>query len=282
MHITSNFTNPYFINLGQHFQSIDNFCKAELNKKLITSERDYLSVFSFLIRNPYGLNLSNSPYSCISYTLPQNMEKKFGADVIILLRMSTTEVKVIFIEGKLIRPKFEWDKYQNQTLKNKSHFFSQLERQSTFQNSGAVFLEMFMHTFLSQTINGGISYPTHLNCSDFIDLNRALGLTAGFNRTKPWKKTEYVTLIQNSNNIGHYISLIASCELGNRLLVNNNFVRITDTYEQQHEIPVISGEIGEREEYGYADTILTFMQNNGLGHYLYIDISQQTIVRLTR
>ncbi|MBK9567750.1 MAG: hypothetical protein IPO37_22075 [Saprospiraceae bacterium] len=105
MHITSNFTNPYFLALGQYFQSIDNFCKVELNKKLITSERDYLSVFSFLIRNPHGL-IGIAPYTCISYTLPQNMEKKFGADVIIVLRLNATEVKIIFIEGKLIKKFF--------------------------------------------------------------------------------------------------------------------------------------------------------------------------------
>jgi len=268
--------------LGQYFQIIDNFCKAELDNKLITSERDYLSVFSFLIRNPNGLRVSNSPYTCISYTLPQNMEKTFGADVIIVLRMSATEVKIIFIEGKLIRPGFYWDKYQDLSLKNKSHFFSQLERQSTFQYSGAVFLEMFMHTFLNQTTIGMMLFPTHVNCSDVIELGNALQLSAGFNHTKPWKKPEYVTLIQNSNNISHFIRLIASCELGNRLEVNNNLVVITDTNQHQHQIPVISGEIPVIEEYRYGETILTFMQNNGLGHYLYFDMRQYTIVSLTR
>lgn len=277
---------------GHYYKRIDEFCTKELLRCRITSEPDYMSQFSFLIRNPFGLHCGHNE-SYFSITLESNLERKLGADNIIIFKLPNNKCKILLLEAKLIRAsKFLVDnKIKNKNISRMGHQAKKLEKISKF----AYTFFMFINDYSYKNIKLGPSnnkfykfselYPSCL-ISNVFDLKKrkvfdsVLRMTRHDYKRISWLASDIEEVVDfitkdNSKNLTYSddtINLdtlsipVASNELLELIVSNPN-------EEDRFDSSIENGKIENKEKLQVLEEfklIIDFMKKHGFKNYIVI------------
>ena len=188
----------------------DTEARSDLIHGFIKDENDYTSHFTSALRRNIN-SYSQSGLSATSFLLPHIEERELGGDATIIISRGN-ESKVAILEAKLPRftsVNYQWD--YNQTASGVSHFSDQLERQTRWSGTFAIF-EMFYceYPFGKQPAfldDRGSSCVWHEDAQNF----RA-------SRSNPdhvWSQGELQTLLQqNGTNIPSVMYQFGECAKG--------------------------------------------------------------------
>lgn len=265
------FTNPIKHLIASLFYYFDSKCREGLHRKLITSERDYVSRLVTFISFPFG------PFIRANFALARSLthseEQKFGCDGLIIFK-NNTEVKVGLFEAKwpryFIKSNYPWDK---PTANASSRFSSQLTRQNNWTQSAAIW-----NMFFNESKVGNINPPFDTNGSACIWHDVAYNyMNANNLMNRVWKNNDLINLLNNrptnfrnpnySTNLRHIIFNILDCRKG---IIHNigdrdtSFI-ITSKDEKEVEIPIL---------FDFEDqqlTIESFFEETGLRYYALIE-----------
>lgn len=244
-------------------------CRAELRKRKIVKEADYVTTFSTRVRDRLG-----SMLPCHGQTLKPTSEQKHGADGVILFQHES-EIKVGWYEAKWPRftqNNYKWDEvYKGHTV---THFTEQIFKQRKWKDTVALW-EMFFN----EADDGhdsppleyfGSSCVTHDNAYDFLRNNGIVH--------RAWTMADLKKLLAiNGTNIYSIVYDIISCRQGKKLVIDRfkNDARIVNSKNDNDfiEIPLpeIVPQIGQGNERDAR--ISAFMERRNLSSYLFFDIT---------
>ncbi len=134
------------------FQLMDGMCRTDLNGHLITSERDYVSNFTSLIRRPFGIVPQLHQFTNLgilqtyAYSLNGRYERQYGCDGKIVFKKGN-QYKIGMFEAKWPRyskANYIWDDWVPKANSPISRFSRQLEKQSKVMHGVAIW-EMFIN-----------------------------------------------------------------------------------------------------------------------------------------
>lgn len=246
---------------------VDRICRADLNKGVIISERDFISSFTTHLRYPYGPFLRAK--GIFSATLSQRQESLIGCDFIIIFKKGNN-AKILLLEAKLLRPSrsnHKWDspKKKSSTYLNWSRFTSQLYRQNQFIGSGAIIGELIINDIAPQQS----SNPFDNFGSNFIFHHDAFNYANQMpHRSTLWQTSDIIKLLPQSNNLNKLIYDILRCNQGDLLEINNNSITLRKTEsEDSTNVPIFNS-------LDNIKRISSFLTENNINNYLCINLDE--------
>lgn len=244
--------------------NIDCRCREELRNNIITSERDYVSSLTTLIRDAFTRHGMRSH----SQSIRGGDEQKCGVDGIFVFRHNNS-IKVGIFEGK--RPQITQDNYPWDYLskRNMSHFSEQISKQHIWLDQFAIW-EMFFN----ETNDGYLSPPLeffgstciwHLNSYNHMNSNTLI--------FTPWKTKNLSDLsTTSSQNFYSIIFDIISCKQGKVYSIDEldiNIRIVNDNNESvQLDIPLPS-----KNNQEFDEKINRFLIESDFHSYVYLDFS---------
>jgi len=250
--------------------NIDKLCREELYQGTIVSERDYVSTLSTHLRHPFG------PFCnfklCAAQTLRGKKESALGCDAIIIFHLEAG-IKIGLFEAKLPRyqtlPHANWDSiYKSKKSKNysKSRFSTQLEKQNTWSQSGAIIWELIINEAEpGKSINNfdpnGASCVTHEHAYKMLKTTKKSSSVL-------WTNNDLAQLLKEKLNFQNLIWDILSCKRGKAFQNRSSVELITDADKIQ--IPIVS--VANFNE--MRSEIESFLIQNQLTTYFSFDLRQ--------
>lgn len=258
--------------IDQLIYEMDKYCTVDLQKGLINGERDYVSNLLCYIRKPYGPLCEFSLGT--AYTLPNNLEKEYGCDGIIIIRFDDNHAKIAMFESKLPRyiskPNSKWDtlnRKSNSKYYKWSRFTSQLARQKEIDTPEIVLFELF--------INEAPQHKDKIeNFDDFasscITFNRAWNyyVTEKESTSILWTNSDLKNLLDERKNIGDIMSDMINCHSGIKIpivdyKIRPKFVKISIPFLNQSNFQNIK-------------EVRKFMLKYGINNYFILDLKMVT------
>lgn len=264
--------------VADFFYRIDRQCRNDLSKKLLISERDYVSRFATFAMYPFGPFVNSNNFS-ITSTLPQPIEKKFGCDGLIIFK-NGTHVKIGMFEAKWVRMNpsstTRWDnKYSKST---KSRFTLELEKQQKIPKEVAVW-EMFFNDLPVGTLKRG--YHKEVSACVWHDLafyymQQRVGNDVWSNKKNRHLNTllRYRDMLKSDNNIYDIILNILSCKKGILISTGENDTQITLKTPKGEKLKIPIPSYQQKN----TDSIEEFMQETGFSHYSFFDLSDLSFI----
>lgn len=270
--------------IAELFYLLDTNVRADLSKKQIADERDYVSRLVTTFNYPFGLfnnfllghmKLQSKWFSRVNR---QSDERRFGCDSMIVFQVEN-RVKIGLFEAKWCRiidnPDYHWDYAQKPS--KQSHFTDQIKRQSLWTKKAAIW-EMF---FYEQKV-GQFDTPFDKNASTCILHEYAKKFISNHRNLKTlWNNDDLLLLIksaqtpnfdgENETNLKDIIYNILYCKYGKPIELkptDSNIDLSSDDDSENVAIPVISFQIDDQID----ERIEGFMSENGLNFFQYLKI----------
>lgn len=247
------------------FYKNDIICREELWNNTIVAERDYVSALTT------GIRRELTPTSSLlvhNQTLPGALERRFGADGIIIVKYEN-KFKIALFESKWPRafrnPVYTWDYLSH----NYSHFTDQLNRQENYINYFA-FWEMFFFEGPS-----GIDSPPFdpLGSSIVLQPDALIHSIDNDLTNIIWTTNHLRTLLRHQGrNLFNVMFLFLTCRIGKAYKLRSkaiNQYNYLEFPELDFNIP-IPLKI-DNFKFNEGDPISSFMKNNGFESYYFID-----------
>lgn len=243
------------------FRDVDELCRKDFSKEFIVSERDYVSMFSNLIRHPLGI-FSSGNFAHVQ-TFNSVTEQLIGCDGIIIFKLGEI-AKIGVYESKVIKK--EWDTLNS---KKESRFTTQLDRQNSivFIKSIAVW-EMF---FNKEKFSSPLPLPFFNDFSTCIKHEDAFNFlsTKRTTRNGKWSYKELENLIKiNTTNIYEIIYEILTCNWGLRLDITDKGCEIGESRNEKIYAPIFN----MNSKNSSIVSIQEFLKKVGLKSYCLIDL----------
>jgi hypothetical protein len=265
------------------FYAIDIGVRDQLAKDFVTSERDYVSALATNFRYPFGLfnqyTFMNMKLGA-TWTARSNdasSEQTFGCDSMIVFQVKD-QVKVCLFEAKWPRvvkkPKYAWDALQKKS--KVSHFTDQINRQSEWSDSAAIWEMFFLEKKPGDLVHpfdkNGSTCVRHQFAKDYID-----GPTAP---ATIWDNEDLEKLIVSSHsdaytgldqsNLKEIISDVLTCKFGPPILVKpfDGYFLLRPNKGESVAIPVPNLELNNGNEINLSE----FMGSHGLSFFQYMTI----------
>jgi hypothetical protein len=260
--------NPNIKLVAASAYKVDENCRLELNTRVISDERDYVSNLTKGIRDYW--QFSRLPHFLHSQTLPRPQESKFGCDAAIVVRYDN-KAKVCLFEAKWPRLSDEshsWDSLQQRT--KISHFSDQLRRQQRWSREAAIW-ELFIHehAFGDQPNGHEGSASTciwHRDAFPFDNTYR--------NVKDLWTDSDLTTLVSDyvrshSKNLYSVIDQACRCQHGEYIRINRDgHVNLTaDNDEETVRVPASLETLSADAE--------IFCEDNGIRELLFMNVSKE-------
>jgi hypothetical protein len=268
------------------FYTLDIGVRDQLAKRLITSERDYVSALAHNFRHPFGL-FNNYVVGDLKFeatwTARSNdgsSEQAFGCDSMIVFQVKD-KVKVCLFEAKwprvVIDSTYSWDSLQKSS--KKSHFTDQINRQAEWANEAAIwemfFLEERPNTIKKPFDKYGSTCVKHKFAKAYIDGPHVPSTI--------WDNTDLERLINSSltdaytgigqSNLHELIIDVLTCKFGQAIEIepSDSFFELTSASGKQVRVPVPNLGLSENRPFILEE----FMGEYGLSFFQYMNISQK-------
>lgn len=263
---------PIYQMLAAVAYKADYITRGELNKKVIISERDYVSVLCSRIRDSWAA--LGFPSLAHAQTLEGSQERIFGCDAFIAIKFNDF-VKIGLFEAKwprLSQPAYPWDYVVNSPPE--SHFSSQLDRQNIWV--GDVYIwEQLIHEddyckqsplfdeFASSCIphNSAYLYNKNVRSAGVLwDSKELLQL-------RSYLKVQGGQYYSSNRNIYKIICSFCNCTAGRRLKSVGGFVTVSSNNKEKHSV-----NIPVDAKYVNVEQMSEFMLKAGINNMLLINI----------
>ena len=266
------------------FYLLDTNVRADLSKKQIADERDYVSRLVTNFNYPFGLFnkfwLGHMKLQCkwFSRVNKPSDERRFGCDSMIVFQVEN-RVKIGLFEAKWCRiidnPDYQWD--STQKASKRSHFTDQIKRQSLWTKKATIW-EMF---FYEQKV-GKFDTPFDKNASTCVLHKYARKFIRKPRNLKTlWNNDDLLLLIEsaqtpsfdgeNETNLKDIIYNILYCKYGKPIEIKptDSSIYLSSNDDSENvAIPIINFGIDDQTD----QRIEGFMSENGLSFFQYLKI----------
>ena len=253
--------------IAYYISKIDNKCRSELRRGIITSERDYVTALSTRIRDEINIQLQ---LNCHSQTVRPRVENENGVDGIIIFKCAD-EVKIGLFEAK--RPQITINNYGWDYLssRNMSHFSEQIKNQHKWINEIALF-----EIFFNEGIDGYLSPPFEYFGSSCIWHNNAYQFMHKENLIFNSWTTDKLKKILEKNSVSIYSVIfdIISCKQGKKHKIDMAKQSVNIISDQNKEIIFEIPLPFENEDIQEDKRILDFLNQNNIENYTFINLDK--------
>lgn len=246
--------------------NIDMQCRIELQRRILVSERDYVTALTSRIRDQIKGRFKLNSHA---QTLSPKIENDNGVDGIIVFKIGS-EIKAGIFEAKrpqVLKPNYAWDYI---TSRNESHFSEQIKKQRKWKDQLAIW-EMFFNEGVQGTQSPpfdffGSSCVWHENAFRFMRANHLI--------SSRWTTPKLKILLQQDCvNFYTVIYNILSCQNGKVYQTkpkSQSFTFKSETeIESSFTIP-----IPLNDEVNFNDRIQDFLTSNDLDNYTFLNLTE--------
>lgn len=253
--------HPATLHIAAAGYSADLACRSDLAAKLIPSEPAYVSSLTARIRDYWRCR--GLPAFCQSFSLPGHLERKLGCDAVVILHAGSL-AKICLFEAKWPRAlttQPSWDYLQG----SRSHFSSQLSRQSMYSRDAAIF-ELFMVESTPGAVRLGLDTwgATCLWHKEALAYD-TIRTSSVWDQADFWKLVTGVT--RRDKNFWFTLRTVAECRYGAVLPVRSGIVTLRGSP------PAVAASFPVSPD-PTPDSLTTVQEMLGISHLLYLNLGE--------